>query len=90
MDNSRPKYKKNLDRFFGEYKIFFRGGGNIPPYGCLEYTLLTYINIYASFGFHIFPKMFDVAFCQISNGFLFKFVNFADFRFDYISCFLLY
>jgi len=27
MDNSRPKYKK-LDRFFwGEYKIFFFGGG---------------------------------------------------------------
>ena len=30
MDNSRPKYKKNLIGFFGvEYEIF--GGGDIPP-----------------------------------------------------------
>jgi len=28
MDNSRPKYKKNLIGFLGEYKIFF-GGGNM-------------------------------------------------------------
>jgi len=30
MDNSRPKYKKKLDRFLGEYKIFFFGGGIFP------------------------------------------------------------
>ena len=31
MDNSRPKYKKNLIGFLGEYKIFFFGGGGIFP-----------------------------------------------------------
>jgi len=33
MDNSRPKYKKNLIGFWGE---FLEG---IFPHGCLEYTL---------------------------------------------------